>query len=127
MPDRHLASKVKRRYVIVLDNIGKLSPHKLALIRYLTWEKRFLFIAIAESFLPEDDLFRLHACLYPSKLICLQSLSLKHATEFFRSFSSKYHFFWTQNHIRMLATATGGYPFGMRDFVTRELERRKGG
>lgn len=36
----------KKQPVIVLDNVGKLSQQKLAFIRYLAREKRFLLIAL---------------------------------------------------------------------------------
>ena len=115
----------KKQPVIVLDNVGKLSQQKLAFIRYLARGKRFLLIALVESFLPEDHLFQLRASLYPSDLIRLSNLGAKRAAEFFRYFSNKHDFHWTRSHIHALATATNGYPLGMRDFLSDELERRK--
>jgi hypothetical protein len=120
-----LASKSKRRLVIVLDNIAKLTPQKLNLIRYLAWDKPSLFIAITERFLPEEDLFQLRANLYPSRQIKLGYLSAEQTSEFFRFCAEKHGFRWTENHIHMLALATKGYPLAMREFIAKELERQK--
>jgi hypothetical protein len=121
-----LASKTKRRCVMVLDNIEKLTPQKLGLIRYLARDKPFLFIAIAERFLPEDDLFHLRACLYPSKVIRLRYLSPNQTAGFFRYYANKHRFRWAESDIHTMTLATRGYPLAMRESVTRELERQKG-
>ena len=112
----------KRQPVIVLDNISKLSHQKLAFIQYVTFSKRLLFIAIAEGFLPENDLFQLRACLLPSHLLTLGNLGTKNTLEFFRHVSRKNNLNWTEKHIRMLAEVTGGYPLGMKEFIEQELE-----
>lgn len=114
----------ERQHVIVLDNIGKITAQKLAFIRYLRWEEKFLFIVITESFLPEGELFRLRASLVPCVLIELRNLGVKQAAKFFRYFSSHYHLPWNEKHIMMWARATNGYPLGMKEVVERELERR---
>jgi predicted ATPase len=120
-----LTAKTRRRCVIVLDNIEKLTPQRLGLIRYLAWDKPCLFIAIPESFLPEDDLSRLRACIYPSKVIRLRYLSAKQTERFFRDCATKHQFHWTESDIHVLTLATKGYPLAMREFVSRELERQK--
>jgi len=121
-----LASKTNRRCVIVPDNIEKLIPRKLDLIRYLKWDQPFLFIAIAERFLPEDELSCLRACLYPSKVIRLRYLSTNQTAGFLRYSANKHQFQWTESDIHMLTLATNGYPLALRESVTRELERQKG-
>lgn len=119
----NLAAKDSRPYVLVLDNLGKLSPQKMNLIRYLVFEKQFLFIIITERFLDPDDFTGLRACLYPCLRIDLQNLGEKKATEFLRHFAEKHAFGWNPAHIRMLVTATKGYPLGLKDFVTQELKK----
>jgi hypothetical protein len=121
-----LASKTKRRCVMVLDNIEKLTPQRLDLIRYLARDKQFLFIAIAERFLSEDDLFHLRACLYPSKVMRLLYLSANQTAGFFRYCANKHRFRWTESDIHMRTLAAKGYPLAMRESVMRELERQKG-
>jgi hypothetical protein len=121
-----LASKSKRRFVIVLDNIAKVTPQKLNLIRYLTWDKQSLFIAIAERFLPEADLCQLRANLYPCRRIRLGYFSAEQTTEFFRFCADKHRFRWTESDIHMLTLATKGYPPALQEFVNKELERQKG-
>jgi Cdc6-like AAA superfamily ATPase len=117
-----LTLKDNRQPVIVLDNISKLTHQKLAFIQNVTFSKQLLFIAIAEGFLPENDLFQLRACLLPSHILKLGNLGIKSAVEFFRYASQKNNLNWSEKHIRMLAEVTGGYPLGMKDFVKREIE-----
>jgi replication-associated recombination protein RarA len=117
-----LTLKDSRQPVIVLDNISKLSRQKLAFIQYVVFSKNVLFIGITESFLPEDDLFQLRACLIPSQLIKLGNLGTKNAVEFLRHASQKNDLNWSEKHVRMLAEVTGGYPLGMKEFVKREIE-----
>lgn len=121
-----LASKQARRCVIVLDNIEKLTIQKMGLIRYLEGDKHFLFIAVAERFLPGDDIFQLRTCLYPSVLIMLGNLSAEKTAGFFRYYAGKHQFPWTESEIHMLTLGTGGYPLAMRESVTRELQRQRG-
>jgi hypothetical protein len=121
-----LASKDNRRAMIVLDNIEKLTPQRLDLIRHLAQGEPFLFIAIPERFLPEEDLFHLRACLYPSKIIKLRYLSASLTAGFFRYCAKKHRFQWTESDIHVLTLATKGYPLAMRESVTREIERQKG-
>jgi hypothetical protein len=110
--------------VIVLDNIRKLSLQRVAFLRYLAWDRRFLFIALPESFLPEADVSHLRTVLYPSDLVRLGNLGARPAAEFFRHFSDKHCFQWTRSHIHMMVTASGGYPLGMKEFVKDELQRQ---
>jgi replication-associated recombination protein RarA len=117
-----LTLKDKRQPVIVLDNISELSHQKLAFIRYVTFSKKLLFIAIAEGFLPENVLFQLRACLMPSHLLKLGNLGTKNAVEFFHHVSQKNNLNWSEKQIRMLAEVTGGYPLGMRTLVKQEIE-----
>ncbi len=120
-----LASKDKRQYVIALDNIEKLTPQRLRLIRDLIRERVFVLIAIAEPFLPEEDLFQLRVCLYPSTLMMLRNLSAEQTAGFFRYFGNKNQIPWTESDIHVLSLAAKGYPLAMREFVTRAIERRK--
>jgi len=120
-----LTSSTKRPCVIVLDNIEKLTPQRLGLIRHLAWDKACLFIAIPEPFLPEDDLSRLRACLYPSQVIRLRRLSAKQTERIFHDCALKHQLQWSKSDIHMLALATKGYPLAMKEFVSRELERQK--
>ena len=117
-------SKDQRKHGIVFDNIAKLTHQKLAFIRYLAWEKRFQFIAIVETFLPENDLFLLRAELMPADVINLPYLSEKEVCEFFRNISNKRGFDWSADYIKMLVETTRGYPLGMREIVDRESARR---
>ncbi|MEJ2167663.1 MAG: hypothetical protein P8X90_19220 [Desulfobacterales bacterium] len=106
--------------VLVLDNIGKISRPKLAFIRDMRLESGLLFIAIAEGFLPEADLFRLRAALYPSDMLELHNLKHKETATFFRNFSRLRRLGWSESFIRMLAASTEGYALLMKERAQRE-------
>ncbi|MBN1833411.1 MAG: hypothetical protein JW896_15005, partial [Deltaproteobacteria bacterium] len=118
-------AKTKRQCVMVLDNIEKLTPQRLALIRYLAWDKPCLFIAIPERFLPEEDLFRLRVCLYPFRVIRLRHLNADQTAGYFMYSVKKHRLSWTESDIHVLTLATKGYPLAMRESVTRELKWQK--
>ncbi len=116
----------KRQHVIVLDNIGRLTRQKLALIRYLGWEKRFRFIAIAERYLPDAELLLLRAELMPAEVLTLSYLDAKNTGELLHQVSEVNKFEWSEKHIDDLAEATRGYPLGIRETAEREFKRRRG-
>ena len=118
-----LALDDNRKHILVLENVSKLSAQKLDLIRYLTWEKRFQFISVVESFLPSNDLFRLRVWMNPSIQIILHYLSAFDVVQFYRQLSREHRLGWTEGQIKNLAEVTGGYPLRMREISLRELER----
>lgn len=119
------ALKTSIRYVIVLDNIEKLTPQKLGLIRYLEKDQLFLFIALPERFLAEEELLDLRVCLYPTRVIKLRYLSADQTAGFFRYYADKHRLSWTESDIHMFILATRGYPPAMKELVNREIERQK--
>jgi hypothetical protein len=108
--------------VIVLDNIGKISQQKLAFIRDIRFDSELLFIAIAESFLSEADLFRLRSALYPSDLLTLHNLRKSETISFFRHASQRKKLIWSEGFIQMLAASTEGYPLLMKERLQREIQ-----
>jgi len=120
-----LALEDNRKHVLVLDNVSKLSVQKLDLIRYLTWEKRFQFVSIVESFLPSNGLFRLRVWMNPSILITLHHLSTSSVVQFFQQLSKGHQLGWAEGRIKNLAEVTGGYPLRMQEIALRELERKR--
>jgi len=120
-----LALEDHREHVLVLDNVSKLSAQKLDLIRYLTWEHRFQFVSIVESFLPQGDLFRLRVWMNPSSLIKLHYLSASDVVRFFQQLSKEHQLGWSEGQIRNLAEVTGGYPLRMQEIALRKLERKR--
>jgi len=114
-----------RKHVLVLDNVSKLSAQKLDFIRYLTWEKRFQFVSIVESFLPTDGLFRLRVWMHPSIVITLHHLSTSSVIQFFQKLSKENQLGWTEGQIKDLAEVTGGYPLRMQEIALRELGRKR--
>ncbi|MGO8990969.1 MAG: ATP-binding protein [bacterium] len=120
-----LALEDHRKHVLVLDNVSKLSAKKLDLIRYLTWEKRFQFVSIVESFLPTNGLFRLRVWMNPSILIKLHYLSASDVVQFYRQLSRGHRLGWSEGRIKNLAEVTGGYPLRMNEITFRELAGRE--
>lgn len=120
-----LALDDNRKHILVLDNVSKLSAQKLDLIRYLTWEKRFQFISVVESFLPSNDLFRLRVWMNPSIQIILHYLSASDVVQFYRQLSREHRLGWTEGQIKNLAEVTGGYPLRMKEIALRELAGRQ--
>jgi hypothetical protein len=107
--------------VVVLDNIGKISHQKLAFIQDMRFDGELLFTAIAESFLSEDELFRLKAVLCLSDLLNLRNLSQAETTTFFRNVSNRKRLGWTEKFIQMLAASSEGYPLLMKERLQREI------
>ncbi len=125
---RHLLTQLepdRKKRIIVLDNIAKLTYQKLALIRYIGWEKKFHFIALIDPFLPEHDLLRLRAELLPSIMLNLSYLDRRSTGEYFRYYSGKHHLEWTENDIDLLISTTRGYPLGMKEFVEMKFRRAR--
>lgn len=108
--------------VVVLDNIGKISPQKLAFIRDMRFDSDLLFVAITESFLPAAYLFRLRSTLYPSDLLLLHNLKCQETAAFFRKFSQKKRLGWSEHFIQMLAASAGGYALLMKETARRKAE-----
>jgi hypothetical protein len=106
--------------VVVLDNIDKVSHPKLAFLRDMRLDSDLLFVAITESFLPEADLFRLKATLYPSDMLTLHNLKRKETAAFFRNLSQRKQLGWGESFIQMLAASTGGYALLMQEIAQRE-------
>ncbi|MGQ9648382.1 MAG: AAA family ATPase [Thermodesulfobacteriota bacterium] len=111
----------RRKHVLVLDNIAKLSAQKLDFIRYLAWEKRFQFVAIVESFVSKDDLLRLRVRLYPAETIMLQYLGKREVCAFYQNLSERHQLYWTEGQIKNLTEITGGYPLRMREVALGQL------
>jgi len=84
-------------------------------------DSELLFIAIAESFLSEADLFRLRSVLYSSDLLILHNLTKVEATAFFRNFSKRKKLDWSENFINLLAASSEGYPLLMKERLQREV------
>ena len=117
--------KDKRKHILVFDNIAKLTAQKLQLIRYLILESKFQYIAIAESFLPKEDLFLLRAALLPAEMIMLPYLSEESTKKLLCHFADKYSFHWSEQRLYMLVSATRGYPPAVHEVIKRELDMRK--
>lgn len=120
----NLDLKDRRKHVLVLDNMAKLTPQKIDFIRYLTLGRRFRFVTIVESFLSKNDLLRLRVLLYPAELMNLSRLGKRDVYEFYKNLALQRGFQWSEGDINHLVSITGGYPLRMREIADRKaLER----
>ena len=113
----------RRQHVLVLDNIEKITRQKLALLQVLTFEKRFLFVAINATYLPESQYHQLKVVLLATCKITLGHMSPSSTKDFFTHFSKKNNFNWTDDHIKNLSRRTKGYPLSMKEIVSAELKK----
>jgi hypothetical protein len=118
----NLESRKGIKTVIVLDDIAKITAQKMIFLRHLILERHFQFIAIAEHFLPEHDLFLLKAQLIPAATVCLRNLNTRDVLDFLRLYSDKYYLNWPDRHIRSLASLVGKYPLGMVEMLKGKRE-----
>ena len=110
-----------RRHVVVLDNVARLSPQGLDVIRRL--RQKYQVVAIAEDFLPEATNGALRRALLVRAPLRLGHLSRAATVRFFEECSCRHGFGWGRGEIRGLAGATSGFPLAMRQAVAGELRR----
>ena len=115
----------RRETVIVIDNIAKLSPQKLELLRYWKLHSGFQFIAITESFLPAEQLRKLRGCLGAASPLFLNRLPLTRVKQFVELSSQRYGLGLKDAEIRGIAKAAGGHPLSMTCLVMAERRRRR--
>ncbi len=105
--------------VLVLDDIGRLTPAKWRLLRFLSSLPRLRIVAIVEPFFPAREIMRLRVALYPSVELELHRLPLEASMRFFADASARYGLGWSDERVRLLATSRGGYPLEMTETVAR--------
>ena len=110
----------RRRTILVLDNLAKLSAGRFDLVRHLAFSKRFGLLPIVEPFVPEADVRRIRAQLWPAAILTLPHLSETESLSFFRGARDHHRLAWEESRIKNLAAATHGYPLLMREAVERE-------
>ena len=110
-----------RRHVVMLDNLARLSPQRLDVLRRL--RARYSVLAIAEDFLPEAAKIGVCTALWARPPLRLGHLSRAATVDYFDECSRRWELGWGRGEIVGLATATGGFPLGMRQAVAAELRR----
>jgi hypothetical protein len=125
--NRSLLARMDRRdgkkNVLVLDNIEKITKQRLNMLTFINAERRYQFIAIAEDFLAEKDLFLLRSNLLPAELVMIGYMKIDDTLKVFRHFSSKHNLGWNEDQIHSFAELSGGYPLGMKEIMDRVLKR----
>jgi len=116
------ATRDRRRPVVVLDNISKLTAPKQDLLKRLREEHRYQIVAIVESFSSFELVQRLRLLLYPAKLVTLHRLGLSDTREFFLRADAILGIGWTRSQIEVVAQATAGYPLGMVETLERAVK-----
>jgi len=112
-----------RRHVVVVDNVARLSARGLDLMRRL--RERFLVLAIAEAFLPEQPMSELCLALWTRGPMRLGYLSRAATACFLEECVRRHGFAWGRAEVQGLARALAGFPLGMREVVAAELRRRE--
>ncbi len=107
----------RQALVLVLDDLGRLTRQRLDFLRWLSGLDRFRIIAVAELFLPEEDLIHLRTALHSAPLVPLEPLSPGKARLFFESWARHQGLAWGYEEVHGLVLATHGYPLGMAEAV----------
>lgn len=112
-----------RRHVVVLDNVAKLSAPSLGVLRRL--RKSYQVLAIVEAFLPETAKAALCSALWARPPLHLEHLGQAATVRFFEECSRRHGWEWGHGEIRGLASATAGFPLGMKEAVAAEVRRNE--
>ncbi|PKN96742.1 MAG: hypothetical protein CVU43_19155 [Chloroflexi bacterium HGW-Chloroflexi-5] len=118
-----IGSSTKSKFIIVFDNVAKLTPQKIIFLRHLVEEDHFQFIAIAENFLPGEDVLLLMAQLIPMETVSLHHLSTKDISAFIRHYAEKHHINLSDSYIDKLTALASGYPLGMIDLIKSVMNK----
>ena len=110
-----------RRHVLVLDNIAQLSAPRLEVLRRL--RERYLVVAIAEEFLPEQAKGTLCTALWARSPLRLGPLRRTATMAFFEECSRRHGFEYGAGEVQGLARATSGFPLGMAEAIAAQLRR----
>jgi len=111
--------------VVVLDDVGRLTPARLDVVRRLSVHDRFQLLAIVEGHLPAADRRRLLAWLAPVERLRLGPLPQPVVRDFFARVSAERGLGWGPEKIAAVASGTGGHPLSMRLALEREVERAR--
>jgi len=112
----------RRRHVVVLDNVARLSPQRRDVARRL--RERFQVVAIVEDFLPEPAKAVLCTALWARPPFRIGHLSEATTRAFLEECSGRWGLRWGAGEIHGLAQAVNGSPLGMREAVAAVLRRR---
>jgi hypothetical protein len=119
------ARRAKPPAVFVLDNVARMTPAKWDLVRFLSGASRPRIVVVVESFLPEADVERLRAFVYPSICLRLGRLPARRSHEFFERVSGRIGLGWSRDQIRGLAVRGGGYPLAMVEAAAEAAAHRR--
>ncbi len=109
------------RPVLALDDVARLTPAKLQLVRRLAGNPSWRIVVIVERFLPRSELVRLLAWLHPVDRIALDRLDGEHGREYFRRVAEQGKLGWDEDRVAALARRCGGYPLEMALTADRAL------
>jgi len=110
-----------RKLVLVMDNIAKLTSQKLMLIRHLSMQKQFRFIAITEQFLEKSELDRLRGRLLPVISIKLSYLTKNESIELARRFYQLCKMDISRIDMDSFVTPFHGYPLAIQQHFQSKL------
>ncbi len=109
--------------VVVLDDVGRLTPARLDVVRRLTVSDRFRFVAIVEGHLPAAERKHLLACLAPLERLRLGPLPQGAVRDFLARAAAERGLAWSPEKVAAMARGTGGHPLSMRLALDRIADR----
>jgi hypothetical protein len=109
--------------VVVLDDVGRLTPARLDVVRRLAVTGCFRFVAIVEAHLPGAQRAHLLACLAPLERLRLGPLTQPAVREFLARAAAARGLDWTPEKVEAVARGTAGHPLSMRLALDREQAR----
>ncbi len=110
--------------VLVLDNVGVITPARLDFFHYLFMQKVFSFVVIVEDSMDPKDVELTRAVLHLSCRISLSHLSRTEVQEYFSFHAQHYHWNWSQAEIERQSRLSRGYPLFMAERVLYHIKNR---
>ena len=115
---------VPRAPVLVLDDVARVTPQRIRLLREIAQRDDCRLVAIAERSLPPDDLLRLRAALGAAAMLRVGPLPLAAVEACLAAAVEAHGLGWTREEIQGTARATHGFALGVRLTLEDALVRR---
>lgn len=119
------ACRAKPPAVFVLDNVARMTAARWEFMKTLSGLSSLRLVVVVESFLPEADVRRLRAFLYPSIRLDLGRLPVPQSHVFFERVSTRIGLGWSSDQIQGLAARGGGFPLAMVEAAAEASTRRR--
>lgn len=102
-----------QKVVLVLDNVDMLTPARLDFFHFLAMADVFSFIVIVDDSMDQKDMELTRATLQLTCRITLSYLGKREVQQYFKHYTQKYQWHWSQTEIEKQSRLTRGYPLFM--------------